>query len=217
MIERLRPGAFRIVLPVLFALAPGLASAQVFGQYTGARTLEPNQHLVGAYLHASDDVLGAVGQLHLSFYPGIDFGFQGGLSRLHLSNGDRTTLRFGTDIKAAVTRSGEATPFATAFGVGVGIEASDGFSSIALAPGAVMSQDYVLGGTVDVTPYAGAAIAFTRRTLGGLEDTDVTIPVRLGSEVEMGPGARFVFELQLLFGNNLGDGYQIVAGAHFPF
>ena len=217
MIDRSRFGALRIVLLVLLALAPGLARAQVSGQYTGARTLEPNQHLFGAYVHASDDVLGAVGQLRLSFYPGIDFGFQGGLSRLHLRDGDRTTLRFGTDIKAAVANSGDASPFETAIGFGLGIEASDGFSSITLAPGAVASEDYILFGTLNVTPYAGAAIAFTRRTVGDVEETDVTLPVRLGSEIELGPGSRFVFELQLLFGNDLGDHYQIVAGANFPF
>ena len=78
MIERSRLGALRNALLALFTLMPGLAWAQVFGQYTGANPLEPNQHLFGAYLHTSDSVLGAVGQLRLSFFPGIDFGFQGG-------------------------------------------------------------------------------------------------------------------------------------------
>lgn len=217
MTPRSRLGALRIAVIALFIAVPGLARAQVFGQYTGATPLEPNQHVFGAYLHTSDNVLGAVGQLRLSFFPGIDFGFQGGLSRLHLSAGDRTTIRFGTDIKAAVVRPGEAAPFAVAMGVGVGVEASDGYSSITLAPSAVASQDYALGGTVNVTPYAGAAIAFSRRSLGSQDESDVTLPVRLGSEVDVGPSARLVFELQLLFGNDLGDVYQIVAGIHFPF
>jgi hypothetical protein len=217
VIERSRLGALRIALIAVFVLTPGLARAQVFGQYTGATPLDPNRHLFGAYLHASDSLLGAMGQLRLSFYPGIDFGFQGGLAQLHLSEGDRTTIRFGTDIKAAVAKPGASTPFAVAMGVGLGVEVSDQLSSITLAPSAVASQDCVLGGTVNVTPYAGAAIAFTRRSLDSHDENDVTLPVRLGSEVDLGSSARFVFELQLLFGNDFGDSYQIVSGVHFAF
>jgi len=216
VIERFRAGALCIAVIAVFVVAPGNARAQVFGQYSGAETLEPNQHVFGAYLHTSDSVLGAVGQLRLSVYPGIDFGFQGGLSRLHLIGRDRTTLRFGTDIKAAVARPGDSYPFAAALGIGVGVEASDEYSAITLAPSAVVSRRYLLG-TVNVAPYAGVAIAFTRTSLGSLDGSDVTLPVRLGSEVEMAPSARLVLELQFLFGNDIGDGYQVVAGVHFPF
>ena len=217
MSARSRPFALVVASLVLLAMLPALARAQVFGQYSGARTLEPNQHLFGAYLHTSDSVLGAVGQLRLSFFPGIDFGFQGGLSRLHLEAGDRTTLRFGTDVKAALVRPGESLPFAMAIGAGLSVEASDEYSVVTLAPGAVISEDYVLGSTVNVTPYAGAAISFSRITLDGNDESDVSLPLRVGSEVELGPAARLVFEVQALLGNDLGDNWQIVTGVHFPF
>ena len=65
------------LLLVLLA-APVTAGAQVFGQYMGAEIVPVGGHLFGGYLQASQDQLGLLGQLRLSFYPGVDFGFHGG-------------------------------------------------------------------------------------------------------------------------------------------
>src|SRR5258705_6644118 len=58
----------------------GAAFAQVPGQFTGAEILPVNAHMYGGYLVASNNVVGGLAQLRLSFYPGVDFGFQGGLA-----------------------------------------------------------------------------------------------------------------------------------------
>ena len=80
-------------------LLPATAGAQAFGQFTAAQTLPVNGHLAGGYIQSSSSQLGVLGQLRLSFYPGVDFGFQGGFSRHDYAGGDRTTLSLGTDLK----------------------------------------------------------------------------------------------------------------------
>lgn len=199
------------------ALIPAASRAQVFGQFTTAETVAPGGHQFGAYLHANDSVLGVLGQLRMSFYPGVDFGFQGGVSKLNLSGGDRTLVRFGTDLKARVVQAGEQLPFGVGVGAGIGVETSDDYSVLTIAPSGVASRGYLLGGTVRTMPYAGLALAFTRSSIGSRDESDLSIPLRLGSEVELANATRFVFELELFFGRDFGDDYQIAAGINAPF
>ena len=69
------------------------ASAQVFGTFASADILPINAHQVGFYLQASDRTLSGLAQLRLSMYPGLDFGFQGGLARVSWEGNDIVTLR----------------------------------------------------------------------------------------------------------------------------
>jgi len=209
-------------LAVLTALAttsllqPRLAAAQVFGQYAGAEPVPVNGRVFGAYLHTSDIVLGAMAQLRLSIYPNVDFGFQTGLARLDLDKGDRTTVRFGTDVKTEIVHPDAARPIGVAIDAAIGVETSDEVSVVTLAPGVVASRSYALGGTSHITPYAGAQLAFARGTVQGSDRNDFTVPIRLGTELDT-PAARFLFELQILPGSNLGGDYQVVVGANLPF
>jgi hypothetical protein len=209
--------AVRAAVLVVLAIAPDAARAQVFGQFTGAEPLPVNGRLFGAYLETSENVLGATGQLRLSFYPGVDFGFQGGLARVNLDPGSRTTIRFGTDVKAAVLRRGDRTPYALSIDGAIGVESSDSYNVLTLAPGAVMSRPYLLGGSVNVEPYGGVQLAFTTSSIHGRDKSEMSLPLRVGSQVAMGSGANFVFELQLLFGTDINDKARVVAGASFPF
>ena len=63
----------RWFLPLAAAalLFAGAAHAQVLGQFTGAETLPVNGHMMGAYLHSSQNVVGLLGQLRMSFYPDV--------------------------------------------------------------------------------------------------------------------------------------------------
>ena len=212
----LRMLSVRAVLAVSLALLPRVSAAQVFGQYASAEPVAVNGRMFGVYLHTSDTVLGAMGQLRLSIYPGVDFGFQGGLARLNLDRGDRTTVRFGTDVKAEIVHAGEANPFAAAIDGAIGVETSDEVSVLTLAPGAVVSRSYALGGSSHVVPYVGAQLAFARGSVQGSDRNDFSLRGRLGAELDT-PAARFVFELQILPRDDLDGNYQVVVGANLPF
>ena len=90
-------------LLALVGFAPG-AHAQSLGPWTGAEIMPSGGHAGGVYLDTGDDAIGALGQLRMSFYPNVDFGFQGGLSRLDQSAGDRTVVRVGGDLRAGLLR-----------------------------------------------------------------------------------------------------------------
>src|SRR5206468_1647111 len=134
--------------------------------YTGATVTPVNGHVFGAYVNASDHTLGALAQLRLSFYPRLDFGFHGGLSRLDPGGtfSSRTTLRVGTDLRYQLTSLSGAFPADLAIGASLGVEAADQFKVITVGPSAVLSRavrDSSSGSRF--VPYVGAALNFSSR------------------------------------------------------
>jgi len=160
--KRMIPAA--AVLAALFAASP--ATAQVFGQLTSAEILPLNGHLAGFYLNASDNALGGLAQLRLSLYPGIDFGFQGGLQRVAWQGTDRTTLRLGGDLRTAIAHSGEGFPFDIALGGGLGVETSDNYHVLTLMPCGVVGRSYGVGQNGSISPYLGLGISFANVDAG---------------------------------------------------
>jgi hypothetical protein len=196
------------------AIAGAPAHANMFGQFTPAEVLPVNEHLFGTYLTASDNVLALTGQLRLSFYPNVDFGFQGGLSRV---NSDRTTVRLGGDIKFGVMHAGAATPIDLAIGGGLGIETGDDYTVLSVGPTAVASRTFGSAGSTTVIPYAGMALAFSSINSGPLDQTDFSVPFRFGAELRAIPGVRLVGELQLRLSDAINDDVAFAVGANFPF
>jgi hypothetical protein len=213
----------RILAAVLLvaALIPaGSARAQVFGQYSGANVVAPNAHVFGAYLNVSEHVVGGLAQLRLSFYPNLDFGFQGGLSRLDPGpgTGTRTTLRVGTDLRWQVNTPTTGFPADLAVGASLGIETADQFKVITLGPSAVVSRTY--GGTeggASYVPYGGLALLFASRDAFGIEDSDISLPLRLGLEARLAPEFRLVAELQLFIADRYNDDIGFLTGVNLPF
>ena len=205
---------------ILAALVPaGPARAQAFGQYTGAAVVPVGGHVFGAYLNLSDHVIGGLAQLRLSFYPNLDFGFHGGLSRLDpvVSFGSRTTLRLGGDVRWQVAQLSEAFPADLALGASLAVETADQFKVVTLGPSAVASR--TLGGTEGASfiPYGGLALNFTNRDAFGVEDTDLSVPLRLGVEARLSPAFRVVAELQLFIADHYNDDIGFVTGVNLPF
>ena len=85
------------------------ARAQSLGQFGGAEVVPVNGQAFGAYVDASSHVVGVISQLRLSFYPKVDFGFQGGLDRLDYLDVNRTVLRLGTDFKVLTAKASTTT------------------------------------------------------------------------------------------------------------
>ena len=208
----------KLLLLALFvaSLAPA-ARAQVFGQYTPAEILPVNARLGGAYVNFSKDVVGALGQLRLSFYPNVDFGFQGGLARLDLGTTSRTSLRLGADVRFGVAKATADRAVDIAVGAGLGVETSDKYSVFRIGPSVVVSRNFPFSSNSSVAPYAGAMLCFTSRDVDPAPGTDFSVPVRLGAELRAIPGARVTVEFQLRLSDDFDDRTGFSAGVNFPF
>lgn len=190
------------------------ARAQVFGQFTGAATLPVNRHLFGGYLTASENVVGGLVQLRLSFYPDVDFGFQGGLTRFDrgAAGANLSTLRLGTDLRWQTLKQAAGANVDLALGGALGVETGDDFKVVTVGPTAVASR--ALG---PLSPYAGLGILFASVDAFGIRDTDVSIPLRLGTEARLAPEFRITVELQLYVSDRYNDDVGFATGVNLPF
>jgi hypothetical protein len=206
--------AAALILAALGAAAP--ADAQVFGQFTPGAVVPVNGHVFGAYLTASENVTGGLAQLRLSFYPNLDFGFHGGLTRLDLGPGiaTRTTLRVGGDVRWQVANMNQGARVDVAAGGALGVETADHFKVVTLGPSVVASRPLAGGGIV---PYAGTALNFISRDVSGHEATDLSLPLRFGMDARLAPGLHVVAELQLLVVDRYNDDVAFATGVNLPF
>jgi hypothetical protein len=204
-----------LVLAALVSSTP--ARAQVFGQYTGATVVPVNGHVFGAYLNLSEHVIGGLAQLRLSFYPNLDFGFHGGLARLDPGGTitTRTTLRLGGDVRWQLTGLTGSFPGDLALGGNISVETADRYKVVTLGPSAVMSR--TMGQTGSLVPYGGLALLFSSRDAFGVEDSDISVPLRLGLEGRISPEIRVVAELQLFIADRYNDDVGFVTGVNLPF
>ena len=207
--------AAMLLLAALFSASS--ARAQVFGQYSGATVTPVNGHVFGAYVNVSENVLGGLGQLRLSFYPNLDFGFHGGLSRLEPGGtlGSRTLLRLGTDVRWQLAGLKDRFPADLALGGTLGVETADQYKVVTLGPSALISKPF--GETSNFVPYGGIALLFNSRDSFGVEDSDVSFPLRLGFETRMWPEARLIAELQLYIADSYNDDVGFTTGVNLPF
>ena len=205
-----------VAASIAVAVACGPAHANIFGQYVPAPPLPVNEHLFGAYLGASDDVVSLLAQLRLSFYPGVDFGFQGGLSRIDFGSDKRTALKLGGDLRFAVLRADAQLPIDLSLGGALGVESGDDYSILSLGPTAVASRTFKVGSSA-LSPYAGIVLQFSSIDVGPLDDTDFSIPLRLGAELAAAPGLRFCGELDLRLGDDFNDDLGFSVGVNLPF
>ncbi len=206
----------------MFAVAgalalPAAASAQAFGQFQSAQTLAVNGRLVGGYIQSSSNQLGLLGQLRLSFYPGVDFGFQGGFARQNYRGGDRTTLRLGGDLKYQVVQPTSEYPYSVSVDGGLGVETGDHWSVLSVGPSLVSSRSFAGNGDLVFTPFASVGLMFNNINVGPLNDTDLTLPVRVGSELRLNPQLSLTAELDLRLSDSFYDDVGFSVGVSSPF
>lgn len=209
--------AAMLAIAALVPAAP--ARAQVFGQYTGATVTPVNGHVFGAYVNVSNHVVGGLAQLRLSFYPNLDFGFHGGLSRLDPGGtfSSRTTLRVGSDVRWQLQSLGGSMPADLAVGASLAVEAADQFKVITVGPSVTASR--TLGGESGggYVPYVGLALNFSSRDAFGVQDSDISLPLRLGLEARLSPECHLVAELQLFVADRYNDDVGFSTGVNLPF
>lgn len=196
---------------------PAVVRAQAFGQFGGAEPLPLNGHLAGAYLRMSSSDLSLLGQLRLSLYPNIDFGFVGGLSRVDVGGVNRTAIKLGTDFRTQVARHGETFPVDLSLGAMLGVDTASDFTVLTVGPLAQASRRVTLSNGQTLVPYGGIGIVFARADVAGGSATDVSVPLRLGAEYHVQPGTALLAELQLALSDKVNDDLVFSLGVNFPF
>lgn len=207
--------AAALILAAIVAASP--ARAQVFGQFMGAATVPVNGHQFGGYVTASESVVGGLAQLRLSFYPDVDFGFQGGLTRFDrgAAGSDLTTLRLGGDVRWQLRHYGPTSPMDFTVDGALAVETGDQFKVVTVGPSAVASRP--LGNNGPITPYAGLGLLFTSRDAFGIQDTDLSIPLRLGLEARLAPELKIMAEVQFFISDRYNDDVGFATGVNLPF
>ena len=162
-------------------------------------------------------MLGLLGQLRLSFYPGVDFGFQGGLARQDYGSQSRTTLRLGADFMYAVRNRTEADPNSISIGGALSVETGDHFNLLSVGPTIVGSRTITTGQSASITPFVSVAALFTRINVGDLDTTDFSMPLRVGTTFRVNPQLDLVGQLQFRIGDTFNDDVSLTLGANFPF
>jgi hypothetical protein len=206
-----------VVLAAVLLLTPSIGRAQVFGQLTSAKPLEVNSRMFGGYLQFSENTLSLLGQLRLSFYPGVDFGFQGGLARQDFGDDDRTTLTLGGDIKYQIGTQDTGSPVATSLGASIGVQTGDDYSILSLGPTLVGSRTLMTGQSVSLTPYVGVGLLFSNINVGDNNDTDFAFPLRFGTTLRLNQSVDLVGEIQFRIGDDFDDDMSTTLGINAPF
>jgi len=205
-------------LIITAALAAGIVShaqAQVNGALSEARVVPVNSRLGGAYLQFDHSSATLSGQLRLSFYPNLDFGFQGGLSRMDLNKSTRTSVRLGGDFRGQVATQGPAFPVNVSLGGTIGVESADAFTILSVGPQVVVSR--VLDPSGKWIGYGGASLLLSRYDVAGQRDTDTSFPVRAGMEFRPNADLRLLTEAQLAVSDAVRDDFSFTLGVLFPF
>ncbi len=201
----------------VLAVCAAPARAQSLGQFGGAEVVPVNGQAFGAYVDASAHVVGVISQLRLSFYPKVDFGFQGGLDRLDYLDVNRTVVRLGTDFKVLTAKAGPTFPVDLAFGAGLAVETGDNVSVLTVGPMGVVSRSFPAGAGGTIVPYGALGISYSSIDVPGRDDTGLQLPLKLGTEFRFAPELRFVVELQQKMGTSYSDKGSFAIGATFPF
>lgn len=191
------------------------AAAQIHGAFSEATIVPVNGRLGGAYLQFDASSATLQGQLRLSFYPKLDFGFNGGLSRIDFGGNTRTSVRLGGDFRGQVASQTENSPLTVTLGGAIGVESADDFTILSVGPQLVLSR--TLDGAGRWVGYGGAALLLSRYDINSQSDTDTSFPVRAGVEFRPNVDMRILLEGQLGVSDEIRDDMAFTLGVLFPF
>jgi opacity protein-like surface antigen len=200
---------------VSFALAASPALAQVHGIFNDAKVVPVNGHLGGAYLQFDKSSASLMGQLRLSFFPNLDFGFVGGLSRLDINDDTKSSVRLATDFRGQIATQSANFPLNITLGAALGVETADGFTLLSVGPTAAVSRE--LDAAKQWEAYGGASILMSRSEIDGGRDTDTSLPLRFGLQYSPNPDIRILSEMQFAVSDAINDDFSFTVGVLFPF
>ena len=208
----------RLLVPSIAASPLAIAAptfAQVHGALSEARVVPVNARLGAAYLQFDKSSATLMGQLRLSFYPNLDFGFLGGLSRIDLGDNTRTSVRLAGDFRGQMATQGSAFPVNIVLGGTIGVESADDFTILSVGPLAVASRQLDNAGRW--MGYGGASLLLSRIEVGAERNTDTSFPLRAGVEYFPNPDIRLLAEAQIAVSDDIRDDFSFTLGVLFPF
>jgi opacity protein-like surface antigen len=208
----------RLLAPALalaIACAASPALAQVYGILSDAKVVPVNGHLGGGYLQFDKSSATLMGQLRLSLYPNMDFGFVGGLSRLDIENDTKSSVRLATDFRGQIANQDASFPMSITLGAAIALESADGFSLLSVGPTAAASR--VLDQANQWTATFGASLLLSRSEIDGNRNTDTSMPLRLGLQYAPNSDLRIMSEAQLAVSDEIRDDFSFTLGVLFPF
>jgi hypothetical protein len=195
----------KMLFVAALALLPAAAEAQVFGQWRPAPALPINAHSFGAQLELSRHTVGGLMDLRLSLYPDVDFGFQGGFSRVQIEGSDIGTARLGADFKWHTMKTSSGAPLDLAFGGFIGLESGDRLGRLVVGPLAVASRGVTMQGQERMIPYFGVQARYTQFQYQDDARNDFSVPIRLGCVFPIVQGFRVGAEAEFRLGNDIDD------------
>jgi len=208
-----------LFVTVLSLAVVSSAAAQVNGAFSEARVVPVDGHLGGVYLQFDQHSATLQGQLRLSFYDKLDFGFNGGLSRLNVNHVTRTSLRIGGDFRGQVATQGATSPVTLSLGAAIGVETADSFNQLSIGPQMTLSR--TLDGAGRWTGYGSVALLVSRNespsATGTTRFNDTSFPLRAGVEYHPNPDLRLLSEVQVGVSDELRDDVALTLGVLFPF
>jgi opacity protein-like surface antigen len=202
-------------LAAALTCAASPALAQVYGILNDAKVVPMNGHLGGGYLQFDKSSASLMGQLRLSFYPNLDFGFTGGLSRLDIEDDTKSSVRLATDFRGQISTQSANFPVSITLGAALGVESADGYSLLSVGPTAAVSR--VLDQANQWTASGGASLLISRSEISGDRNTDTALPLRLGLQYAPNPDIRILSEAQLAVSDEIRDDFSFTLGVLFPF
>lgn len=208
-----------LLVTVLSLAVVSSAAAQVNGAFSEARVVPVDGHLGGVYLQFDQHSATLQGQLRLSFYDKLDFGFNGGLSRLNVNHITRTSLRIGGDFRGQVATQGVQSPVTVSLGAAIGVETADSFNQLSIGPQLTLSR--TIDGAGRWTGYGSVALLVSRNevpsTTGTTRTNDTSFPMRVGVEYHPNPDLRLLSEVQVGVSDEIRDDIALTLGVLFPF
>jgi hypothetical protein len=140
----------------LMVLASVPAHAQLLGQVTTAKTLQPGTQDMGGFLGVFDHATTFFGQYRRGISSSLDFGLQAGLIDQDGRNSDASVI-FGGDLKYNVMSTG-TDPFDMALDARTSFYDVGSRSVFSLGGSIILSRDYRLTQGSALTPYGGVNI-----------------------------------------------------------
>ena len=137
----------------LAAVAAVPVHAQLLGQVTTAKTLQPGTQDLGGYLGAFDGATTVFGQYRRGISSNVDFGVQAGI----IDHGPDASVIFGGDLKFNIM-STATDPFDLALDARSSFYDVGSVSVFALGGSVIISRDYPLTQGTLLTPYGGVNV-----------------------------------------------------------
>jgi len=201
----------------LFLAFSGLGSAQFLGQLNTAKTFEPKEFNVGAYLGVYEKAISTFGQFRLGVFDYLDFGIKFGILDFQSTGEkDNTGVIVGGDLKYGLWDTELDDPFDLS--LGIAWEYSDVEHPSRFAGGGIfiISKGFVLESGNLLSPYARLNVRAERKTFQtrsgrNNSDTDLEIGGTVGAVLQARGGWHFVGEFQLdeYYGFLMGLSYYI--------